>query len=329
MRAGLASRAATRPDPRALHERFAEDVREGLDRDGQKELPSKYLYDPVGSALFEVICHLPEYGLHRAGSRLLARHAEAVVAAADTSLVVELGSGNARNTRWILEALARRRPVTYCPIDISGAALEEAARAFDRYDAISVVGYEREYLDGLREVAKRRTLGEPLLALFLGGTIGNFDRPAADDFLRAVRGCLARGDGLLLSTDLVKPAELLIAAYDDPIGATAAFNKNLLARVNRELDGTFDLRRFRHEARWNAGEQRIEMHLVSTGAQTVRVEAAELEVAFTAGETIWTESSHKFRLEDIPEMAKRTGFRCDGRWVDGEWPFAQSLFVAV
>lgn len=328
MRAGIV-RAAVAPDRQAQRERFADDVRAGLGQRGQKELPSKYLYDSVGSALFEVICHLPEYGLHRAGSRLLRRHAEAIVAAADTSLVAELGSGNARNTRWILEALARRRPVTYCPIDISGAALEEAERTFVTSDAISVLGFEREYLEGLREVGRRRTPGEPLLVLFLGGTIGNFERHAADQFLRAVRGCMAFGDRLLVSTDLVKPVEALIAAYDDPIGVTAAFNKNLLARVNRELDGGFELSRFRHEARWNAGERRIEMHLRATEAHAARIEAARMEVSFRVGETLWTESSHKYRLEEIPAMAERTGFRCEGRWVDGEWPFAQNLFVAV
>jgi len=329
VRPGLASRTAAPPDERAQREQFADDVRAGLTRDGQKELPSKYLYDTVGSALFDVICHLPEYGLHRAGSRLLRHHAEAIVDATATSLVVELGSGNARNTRWILDALARHRPVTYCPIDISGAALEEAEKAFDRSDEISVVGFEREYLDGLREVTARRRPGEPLLVLFLGGTIGNFDRPAADGFLRAVRSHMKRGDALLLSTDLVKPEEVLVLAYDDPIGATAAFDLNLLARINRELGGTFDLSGFRHEARWNARERRIEMHLRAAAAQRVRIEAADVEVDFRAGETIWTESSHKFRLEEIPQLAERAGFRCDGRWVDGEWPFSQNLFVAV
>jgi L-histidine N-alpha-methyltransferase len=330
MRPGLAGgRRAARPDPRALRERFAEDVRVGLTRPGQKELPSKYLYDTVGSALFEVICLLPEYGLHRAGSRLLARHAETIATLADTSLVAELGSGNARNTRWILEAMSRRQSVTYCPIDISGAALAEAERELDRFDRISVVGFEREYLEGLGEVVRRRPLGQRLLVLFLGGTIGNFDRPAADRFLSGVREVLTREDLLLVSTDLVKPADVLIAAYDDPAGVTAAFDLNLLARVNRELDGTFDLSAFRHRARWNAAERRIEMHLEALADLTARVDAADLEVSLRAGETIWTESSHKFRLEEIPQLAERTGFRCEGRWVDAEWPFAQNLFVAV
>jgi len=192
-----------------------------------------------------------------------------------------------------------------------------------------VQGFEREYLDGLGEVAARRRGGETLLVLFLGGTIGNFDRPAADLFLRRVRACLEPGDRLLLSTDLVQPEPVLIAAYDDPTGVTAAFDKNLLGRINRELGGTFDLARFEHVARWDATERRIEMHLRSTAAQTVHVGAADLEVSFRPGETIWTESSHKFRLEEIPALARRAGFTCEGRWVDAEWPFAQNLFVAV
>src|SRR2546425_2676791 len=152
---------------------FASEVRAGLDRPGQKELPSKYLYDAVGSALFEVICVLPEYGLTRAGARLLRQHAEAIVEPlVSPALVAELGSGSARNTRWILEALSRRHPTLYCPIDISGAALAQAERELDGIKHVSIVGFEREYLEGLEEVAAQRTPGQSMLVLFLGGTIG-------------------------------------------------------------------------------------------------------------------------------------------------------------
>lgn len=329
MHSELAAHAKTRPAPEEVRARFAEDVRLGLGRPGQKTLPSKYLYDSVGSALFEVICLLPEYGVHRAGARVLRRHAESIAAAIEAPIVVELGSGNARNTRWVLDALARRGSVTYCPIDISGSALRRAEREFDGHEAVNVVGLEGEYLDGLRLVTRRRAHGETVLVLFLGGTIGNFDRPAADAFLRQVRACLQPGDRLLLSTDLVKPPVVLIAAYDDPIGATAAFDLNILARINRELGGTFDLSAFHHEARWNEAERRVEMHLRSEIAQTVRVEEADLTVHFRPAETIWTESSHKFRLDEIPAMADRTGFQCEGRWADSEWPFSQNLFRAV
>jgi uncharacterized SAM-dependent methyltransferase len=164
--------------------------------------------------------------------------------------------------------------------------------------------------------------------LFLGSTIGNFDREAGEVFLREVRAVLQPGDALLLGTDLEKSVEDQLLAYDDPAGVTAAFNLNLLGRINRELGANFDLSCFCHEARWNAVERRIEMHLRSLRRQRVEIAAAGLGVVIDAGETIWTESSHKYRLEEVVTMAERTGFRCDGQWVDEEWPFAQNLLKA-
>src|SRR5437660_3303534 len=216
---------------------FAAEVRAGLLRNGQKELPSKYLYDDVGSALFEVISALPEYGLTRADERLLRRHAHDIVARLPTPVVVaELGSGSGKKTRWILEALCRRQHTSYYPIEISHAALAMCARELGDIDSISIVGFEREYLDGLLEVAAQRGRGQHFLILFLGSTIGNFDRPAGVNFLREVRHILVPGDAMLLGTDLMKSNSQLIAAYDDQLGVTAAFNLNLLARINRELD---------------------------------------------------------------------------------------------
>lgn len=308
---------------------LAADVRAGLDRAGQKELPSKYLYDEVGSALFEVICLLPEYGLSRAGARLLRRHADEMIERLPSPVAVaELGSGSGTKTRWILESLSRRQPVTYYPIDISRTALSRCWQELGRIDSVSVVGFERAYLDGLLDVASRRNAGERLLVLFLGSTIGNFDRPAGEQFLREVRHILHPGDALLLSTDLEKSVSQLLLAYDDPAGVTAAFNRNLLARINRELSANFDLNGFRHEARWNETERRIEMHLVSTRRQTVHIRGAALKVNFIEGETIWTESSHKYRCDEAAGMGERAGFRCDAQWVDAEWPFAQSLLLA-
>ena len=192
-----------------------------------------------------------------------------------------------------------------------------------------MVGYEAEYLDGLAAVVRGRAPGQKILVLFLGSTIGNFDRPAGEAFLGRVRDELEPGDRLLLSTDLVKPERVILRAYDDPVGVTAAFNRNLLARINRELGGDFDLARWRHRAVWNGGERRIEMHLVSTVTQTVRVSASRLRVDFLAGETIWTESSHKYTAREVRALAGRTGFECEAQWIDLEWPFAQSLFVAT
>jgi dimethylhistidine N-methyltransferase len=312
---------------RALED-FARDVRAGLLKPGQKELPSKYFYDDVGSALFEAICVLPEYGLTRADARLLSEHADEVVARMPRpTLVAELGSGSGKKTRFVLEALALRQPVVYHPIDISGAALAQSERELGLIDRVSILGFEAEYLDGLAAVAQRREPGQKLLVLFLGSTIGNFDRPAGESFLARVREAMRPGDRLLLSTDLVKPEPVLIAAYDDEAGVTAAFNKNLLHRINRELGATFDLRRWRHRAVWNSVDRRVEMHLQSMEDQVVQVSRAKLSVRFREGETIWTESSHKYTPSEVAELPARTGYACEAQRIDRDWPFAQSLLV--
>jgi L-histidine N-alpha-methyltransferase len=307
---------------------FAAAVREGLLKPGQKELPSKFLYDEVGSALFEAICLLPEYGLTRADARLLQTHAHQIVDRLPSPIhVAELGSGSGKKTRWILEALSRRQRTYYFPIEISPAALAACEKELGQIDMVSMVGYEQPYLEGLRAVAQGRDEGDHLLVLFLGSTIGNFDRSAGEDFLREVREILEQGDALLLGTDLEKDIATQVLAYDDPAGVTAAFNMNVLARINRELGGNFDLTRFRHEARWNAAERRIEMHLRSTQQQSAKIAAANLELTLKKDETIWTESSHKYRPDEVLQMARRTGFRCDSQWIDEEWPFAQNLLI--
>ncbi len=308
---------------------LAADVRAGLDRDGQKELPSKYFYDEVGSALFEVISLLPEYGLTRADERLLRRHALDMVKRIPSPVVVaELGSGSGKKARWILEALARRQRTSYFPVEISPAALARCRQELADLEAVSITGVESEYLDGLREVAASREPEDHLLVLFLGSTIGNFERGPAEEFLAALRGILEPGDALLLGTDLVKPVDQLILAYDDPLGVTAAFNLNLLARVNRELNADFDLSQFAHLARYNHAERRIEIHLRSVADQAVRIPGAQLTVRFRKDETIWTESSHKFAPQEVVQMAQQAGFRCAAQWIDREWPFAESLGVA-
>jgi dimethylhistidine N-methyltransferase len=308
---------------------LAEDVRAGLGREGQKTLPSRWLYDDLGTALFQAICRVPEYGLTRADARILNAHADEIVALAGLpARVAELGSGTGEKTRAILESLGRRGSVTYIPIDVSALALATCEAELAGVPGVSIETFEGEYLEGLAHATATRRPGERMLVLFVGSTIGNFDRGEGDAFLRKVRRRLRSGDALLLGTDLVKEVPRLIAAYDDPAGVTAAFDKNVLARLNRELHADFRLDRFAHEARWNPDERRIEMHLRSLGDQTASVPGAALEVVLREGETIWTESSHKYAPDELPAIARRAGFRCAGSWFDREWPFAESLFVA-
>jgi L-histidine Nalpha-methyltransferase len=319
----LTHAVATQPVPE-----FATDVRAGLTKP-QKELPSKYLYDDVGSALFEVISVLPEYGLTRADERVLLRNAYEIVERLPMPITVaELGSGSGKKTRWLLRALARRQPTAYHPIEISPTALAMCKRELGDIDSISILGFEREYLDGLAEVADRRRNNQHLFVLFLGSTIGNFDRPAGLQFLRAIRNALRPGDSLLLGTDLLKPIPQLIEAYADPLGVTAAFNLNLLGRINRELEADFVLDPFEHVAKFNPQARSVEMHLRSKRAQTVTISGAGFSVRFRADETIWTESSHKYSREEVFQMADDTGFSCEAQWIDKEWPFAESLLVA-
>lgn len=321
---------------------FAADVRSGLTKSGQKELLSHYLYDELGSALFDAITLLPEYGLFRADQRILSRYADdivrpllrAKVSAAvspdipENIVVAELGSGNGKKTRWILEALARHQHTTYYPIEISPAALAQCVSELSQLNRVNVTGVEQNYLEGLSRVTAQRLPNERTLAMFLGSTIGNFHRADAEQFLADVRGKLIPGDALLLGVDLVKSLDRMIPAYDDPMGVTAAFNLNLLSRMNRELGADFDLKEFRHSARYDAFEQRIEMHLVSLRSQTVSIPAANCVVQFNSGETIFTESSYKYRPAEIIEVAERAGFHAHSQWTDEEWPFAETLLIA-
>lgn len=313
------------PFPAATDNEFLADVVHGLTKSPQKELPSKYFYDELGSALFEAITVLPEYGLTRADQRLLIRNAASIAAhLGGIDTIAELGSGSGKKTRAILEAM--NQPVAYHPIDVSFAALEACREQLS--DCAQVFPHHCSYVDGVRQIVSGRDSSRIAL-LFLGSTIGNFDRRCAADFLSAVRCVLATGDMLLIGADLVKKRERLIAAYDDPTGVTAAFNLNLLARVNRELGGDFDLRAFSHEARHNDTERRIEMHLVSEIDQNVHIDCAGLTVTFARGETIWTESSHKYTVEELSKMATAAGFEQTRQWVDEEWPFAECLWTAV
>ncbi len=303
-------------------------IRRGL-TSSPKTLPVQCFYDDLGSALFEAITLLPEYGLSRAGRRLLESHAGEMTGLVKGTLdVVELGSGSGRKTRILLEKLAASSPVRYLPVDVSPAALEDCGREIGRLPGVSVVPFEATYIEGLDQATSARRTGATVLVLFLGSNIGNLDRAEARAFLARVRGTLRRGDALLVAADLDKREEVLLAAYDDSLGVTAAFNLNALARLNRELDATFDLKRFVHRARYDREQRRVEMHLVAARDVAVRIGALGLEIALREGETLWTESSYKFAPGEIAAMGEAVGFRLAAEWTDLEWPFAQTLLVA-
>ena len=311
---------------------FAAEVRRDLAL-APKQLQSKYLYDALGSSLFEAICRLPWYRITRAESALLTRHAAEVVSALgdeDRATLVELGCGSGEKLVVLAEALqAAGGSARVHLIDISSQALEQTEQRLTGLRHFSVVGHQSTYEVGLRRAAAARTGDGLMLVLLLGSNIGNFDAPAALDFLRRIRMALRPGDLLLLGADLVKPEHELQLAYADPLGVTAAFNKNLLVRINHELGGDFDLAAFDHLAAWNPTEQRIEMHLVSRTAQTVTIKAAHVSVAFEPGERIWTESSYKYEPEQIESMAVNTGFAMRDQWIDTDARFALSLLTAI
>jgi len=306
-------------------DRFAEHVRRGLGGPGQKFLPPTYLYDAIGSALFDTITLLPEYGLTRADQSLLLEHAPAIARTCNgNTFIAELGSGSGAKTRAILQAFDSSIP--YYPIDVSRSALERCVAELDRVAEVRPV--QASYIEGLQGVLEEREPNMHMLLLFLGSTIGNFEKANALEFLRSVRSAMRPGDHLLIGADLVKPVQVMLEAYDDPLGITAAFNLNLLARMNRELGANFDLPSFEHEVRWCEDEQRIEMHLRARYSHTVRIPGAGIDVYFRSGETIWTESSHKFTVEGLRTLAERTGFHQQECWVNDVWPFAECLWVA-
>jgi dimethylhistidine N-methyltransferase len=305
---------------------FALDVAEGLSQAGQKKLAPRYFYDDLGSSLFEAITLLPEYGLTRADERLLKHHAAEIAHLAENvTTVSELGSGSGKKTSHIIRSLqGTGRDVRYRPIDVSSLALASCERQLGGLCEVKPVC--GDWLNGLDEIASERTGSGSMLLLFLGSSIGNLDRREIPEFLSELRVRLQPNDYLLLGADLVKDRDTMMAAYDDPTGVTAAFNLNVLGRINRELGADFDLRSFGHEVRWNESERRIEMHLVSFRNQTVAASVLDISFRFAAGETIWTESSHKFTEAELYEFARTTGFESIASWNDPDWPFLEVLW---
>ncbi len=312
---------------------FAADVRRGL-RARPKVLPAKYFYDAHGSRLFEAITELPEYYPTRTETAILRRSAGELRGCLGGHLsLVELGSGSSTKTIILLERLLDEQDeLHYFPIDISASILEETAERLDeRYPELAVTAIASEYGAGLqrasRIVAERPSVPDRKLVLFLGSSIGNLEPPAAKAFLRRIRDTLSPGDGLLVGFDLQKDRRILHAAYNDAAGVTAAFNKNLLARINRELDGGFDLDAFSHRAFYNEDEGRIEMHLVSRRRQSVPIGVLGESFDFEEGETIHTESSYKYTLEQIGDYARGSGFSIRRLFTDEREWFALALLV--
>jgi dimethylhistidine N-methyltransferase len=311
---------------------FAEDVRAGLSA-SIKHLFPKYFYDELGSQLFEAICLLPEYYLTRAENEIFARYSDEIVSEVSTEKVslVEMGSGSASKTRLIIEALLKRQSeLLYIPVDISQTALETSSRVLlQSYPNLRIEAYASDYYEGIRALGEQEQQRGRCLALFLGSNIGNFDPEEARTFLRAMRRVLKVGDALLIGVDLRKRADVLEAAYDDALGVTAAFNLNLLLRINREFEGNFNLRDFRHQAIYNEELGRVEVYIVSLRAQTVTLRRLEMEIRFAEGERIHTESSYKYDLAGLSQLANETGYTRARTWLDEREQFSSNLFVAI
>jgi len=313
-------------DPRAG---LAEDVRRGLASQPKRFLP-KYFYDELGSQLFEAICLLPEYYLTRAENEILEHYADEIVSSMDgNTTLLEMGSGSASKTRLIIEALLRKQlELLFIPVDISASALDSSSRILlQSYPQLRIEAYAADYFAGLTELGKKpraRTL-----ALFLGSNISNFDPEEALKFLRALRQVLRAGDALLLGADLKKEKSILEAAYNDALGVTAAFNLNVLARINRELGGNFDLRAFQHRASYNETTGRVEICIESMRTQSVAISQLEMEVQFGKGEQIHTENSYKYDLADLAKLAAETGFTRARTWLDKGQQFSSNLLLAV
>ena len=300
------------------------DVRDGL-TSSPKSLPPKWFYDATGSDLFDQITRLPEYYPTRAEAEILRAHGADVAASSGADTLVELGSGTSEKTRILLDAMDQAGSLRrFIPFDVDATILESAGAAIGaEYPGVeidAVCGDFEEHLGKIPLVGRR-------LVVFLGSTIGNLTAGPRAEFLAALADSLQPGDTLLLGTDLVKDVDRLVRAYDDSAGVTAAFNKNVLAVVNRELDADFDVDAFEHVARWNPDELRIEMRLRATSPQRVRIAGLDLTVDFAAGEEMLTEVSCKFQPDGVAEELAAAGLRRIAWWTDAAGDFGLSLAV--
>jgi dimethylhistidine N-methyltransferase len=328
--------AAASPVPALqIDERVASVVREGLGS-RPKRLPAWLFYDCEGSKLFEAITRLPEYYVTRTERRIFFLGSGEIVEQASDGRrlrIAELGAGSAEKTRLLLRAAVERQDaVVYEPVDVSASALEVAKRCIEReISGVTVAPRVMDYTDG---DDRKFHLGamdtdESRLVLYIGSSIGNFEPHQAARLLHRVRAGLNRGDSMLLGVDLVKDEAMLVAAYDDAQGVTAKFNRNMLVRLNRELDADFDPEAFAHRAVWNKAKSRMEMHLVSRCAQQVSMGELDMTVEFAAGETIHTENSYKYRPGQAEALLAETGFRAEATWTDERGWFAVCLGRAI
>jgi len=303
---------------------MAREVRDGLSAT-PKRLPCKFLYDDVGSALFEQITDLPEYYLTRTERAIFEDYAGEILEAAGTPLtLVELGAGTANKTRILIEELLQRQTrALFYPIDVSPAALNEAVQQMAiQFPQLRVNPIVADYSGGVPALSR---ISGRKLVLFIGSSIGNYDPPDAIAMLRRIRRPLRAGDALLLGTDLAKSAKVLVPAYDDAQGITAEFNKNILARLNRELDADFNVDAFRHLALWNRRASRMEIYLESLKAQTVFIPAIDMDVHFAAGERIHTENSYKYTGDMVNSILNQAGFKLERTWSDPKGWFGVHL----
>ncbi len=316
----------TGPQPRHRAS-FADDVRAGLSG-SSKYLSSKYFYDELGSALFDAITVLPEYYLTRVETEILREWGWEMVRALGNPIeFIELGSGSAVKTRILIEeALRVQRSLRYSPIDISQEALRASAQALvASYPALTITAYAGDYFAILGTEHLRRETRS--LVMFMGSNLGNYEPDEARKLIAGIASSLKPGDGLLLGVDMKKDPRVLELAYDDPTGVTAAFNKNVLARINRELGGHFDLHDFRHVAHYDAQSGAVRSYLEAQRAHHVGIDAINLTATFTEGERIHTESSYKYSPQDVAELGSEAGLRLERSWTDRKERFSVNLFV--
>ncbi|MGB9308075.1 MAG: L-histidine N(alpha)-methyltransferase [Mycobacterium sp.] len=308
----------------SAHQALRRDVFEGLQQT-PKSLPPKWFYDSVGSDLFDQITRLPEYYPTRAEAEILRARSAEIATASTADTLVELGAGTSEKTRRLLDALRDRGSLRgFVPFDVDAGMLSATAKAIQReYPGVEIRAVCGDFEEHLTEIPS----GGRRLFVFLGSTIGNLTPEPRAEFLASLASLMRPGDSLLLGTDLVKDTERLVRAYDDAAGVTAEFNRNVLAVINRELDADFDVEEYRHVARWNSEEERIEMWLRAGSDQRVRVGALDLAVDFAAGEEMLTEVSCKFRPDGVGAELAGAGLRRIRWWTDGAGDFGLSLAV--